>query len=212
MLAARWPTPLATLLRHAPRPSAPSSILRQRTLCTSTPTFTPRSASFLNSYRTALALVLPTVALGVGLSSKDVECASDRSYATPAPPANVLGGTPADAPEAESIINLRDLSFGTVSGICVGIFVKKGLKAVAFALGGVFVLMQYFSSRSFISINWGALTSSYDSFITKRAGPSAAEGGNRIVGLSSAFLDFITANVQSRATFVAGIVLGFRLG
>jgi FUN14 domain-containing protein 1 len=73
-------------------------------------------------------------------------------------------------------------------------------------------LHQYFSSRSFININWSALTSSYDSFITKRAGPSAAEGGNRIVGLSSAFLDFITANVQSRATFVAGIVLGFRLG
>lgn len=30
--------------------------------------------------------------------------------------------------EAESIVNLRDLSFGTVSGICVGVFVKKGLR------------------------------------------------------------------------------------
>jgi hypothetical protein len=121
MFAARWPSPLATLLLHAPRPSStPSSLLRQRTLCTSTPTYTPRSTSFLNSYRTALALALPTVALGVGLSSKEVECAGDRSYATPAPP-TVVGGTPAAPTEAESIINLRDLSFGTVSGICVGI-------------------------------------------------------------------------------------------
>lgn len=29
---------------------------------------------------------------------------------------------------AESILSLRDMGFGTVSGVCVGIFVKKGLK------------------------------------------------------------------------------------
>lgn len=34
----------------------------------------------------------------------------------------------AELTEAESIVNIRDLSFGTVSGICVGVFVKKGLR------------------------------------------------------------------------------------
>ena len=34
----------------------------------------------------------------------------------------------AELTEAESIVNIRDLGFGTVSGICVGVFVKKGLR------------------------------------------------------------------------------------
>lgn len=42
----------------------------------------------------------------------------------------------------KSSINLYELSFGTVCGICAGVFVKKGAKAVAFFLGGVFVMLQ----------------------------------------------------------------------
>lgn len=34
------------------------------------------------------------------------------------------------------------LSFGTAAGVCVGLFVVKGLKVVAVSLGGVFVLLQ----------------------------------------------------------------------
>lgn len=71
---------------------------------------------------------------------------------------------------------------------------------------------QYFSSRSLININWANVTNSYDSFITKRAGPPAAQGGNRAAGLVGWFVDFVSADVQSRATFVAGMLLGFRLG
>jgi hypothetical protein len=37
---------------------------------------------------------------------------------------------------------MYELTFGTVCGICSGIFVKKGAKALAFAFGGVFVLLQ----------------------------------------------------------------------
>ena len=39
-------------------------------------------------------------------------------------------------------MNLYELSFGTVAGICAGVFIKKGAKAVAFFVGGVFVLLQ----------------------------------------------------------------------
>lgn len=40
-----------------------------------------------------------------------------------------------------------ELSFGAVTGICAGVFVKKGAKAVAWFLGGIFVLLQvYFGS------------------------------------------------------------------
>lgn len=128
-----WPTPLSNLIRHtAARPTVTKSALRSKlslprqTLCTATPTLNARSASFLSSYRLALAASLPIVAFGLSTTRQQpVQCASasDRSYAAAAAPTGDV--VPA---EAESIVNVRDLSFGTVAGICVGVFVKKGLK------------------------------------------------------------------------------------
>ncbi|BGP10334.1 hypothetical protein JCM10049v2_006217 [Rhodotorula toruloides] len=228
MLAPRWSSPLATLRQsllrpaHAPPklPSSPLSLPR-RPLCSSTLTHNPRSTSFLHSYRLGLALALPVSALGLSLafpspSAGTLQCqplaGSDRSYArAPVTDETDLPSSAATG-EAESILSARDLGFGTVSGICVGVFVKKGLRALAFTLGGIFVLLQYLSSRSLISINWEALTGSYDRLITSRVGPPASKGGNRLGSLWSWFIDFVGANVQSRATFVAGVLLGFRLG
>lgn len=45
-------------------------------------------------------------------------------------------------PPTKSSVSLYELSFGTTAGICAGVFVKKGAKMVAFAFGGVFVLLQ----------------------------------------------------------------------
>jgi hypothetical protein len=45
-------------------------------------------------------------------------------------------------PPPQSAVNMYELSFGTVAGLCAGIFVKKGAKIVGFFLGGVFVLLQ----------------------------------------------------------------------
>ena len=45
-------------------------------------------------------------------------------------------------PPPTSSVKLYELTFGTVCGICAGVFVKKGARIVAFALGGVFVLLQ----------------------------------------------------------------------
>ena len=63
------------------------------------------------------------------------------SPAPSAPPKGVPAndGFP-DAPKSN--INFYELSFGTVCGLCAGVFVKKGAKALAFMLGGVFVLLQ----------------------------------------------------------------------
>ncbi|GAA5885188.1 hypothetical protein JCM16303_005891 [Sporobolomyces ruberrimus] len=220
----RFPSPLANLVRQTARPNLlPHSVFRsafrpQRSLCTATPTYTHQSSRFLSSYRFALFASLPLTALTLSnlkfSDSRTLQCASsDRSaYASGSPIERAAGAASGEYKEAESILNLRDLGFGTVSGICVGVFVKKGLRAAAFLLGGVFVLMQYMSSRSLININWSGLTSSYDSLITSRAGPPASQGGNRAVGLWNWFIDFVGADVQSRATFVAGVLLGFRIG
>jgi hypothetical protein len=54
-------------------------------------------------------------------------------------------GTPDLAPlppPPESAVNMYELTFGTVCGICTGIFVKKGAKALALVFGGIFVLLQ----------------------------------------------------------------------
>jgi len=277
MFAQRWPTPLAQLARHAAASRAPCAARPPsfaRSLCsTATHTTSRNSTSFLRSYRLAVALSLPLGGLALSTLSastqKPLECAGDRSYADPS--ANALAeaaaaagnGAAATTQEAESILNLRDLGFGTISGICVGastssppsfslqlgtdshtlllqVFSSRRacacvprslrrssrgrsltfslaplhlcLQAAAFTLGFVFIGLQYLSSRSFININWNALTSSYEKLVTTRTGPPAAQGGNRLAQAWYGFIDFVGANVQQRATFVAGIVLGFRLG
>jgi hypothetical protein len=45
-------------------------------------------------------------------------------------------------PPPASSVSLYELGFGTVAGVCAGVFVKKGAKAVAWFLGGIFVLLQ----------------------------------------------------------------------
>lgn len=40
------------------------------------------------------------------------------------------------------MVNLPELSFGILAGISAGVFIKKGAKAVAFFVGGIFVLLQ----------------------------------------------------------------------
>ncbi|KAK4050889.1 hypothetical protein OIV83_003311 [Microbotryomycetes sp. JL201] len=187
---------MAALLRCAPKQQrSVAPMLGRRALCSQTATCTPRSTAFLRSYRLTLAASLSTAALGFGALpiSSPLLCASDRSYAAPQP---VTTNKP--LPVAESSINVRDLGFGTISGICVGIFIKKGLK--------------YMSSRSFVTVNWNAVSSTYDSIVTKHAGPDATKSGNRLAGVTNTFVDFVTANVQSRATFVLGMMLGLRLG
>lgn len=51
-------------------------------------------------------------------------------------------GIPQQADMPKSDVNVYNLGFGTVCGICSGIFIKKGAKFLAFLLGGGFVLLQ----------------------------------------------------------------------
>lgn len=127
---------------------------------------------------------------------------------TPRPVVHDAGEPPS------SMLDVYQLGFGTVCGICTGVFLKKGLRAIAFLLGGVFVLLQvcdplllltkerectltkqYMSSKSFVNVDWKKLASSYDStFGTKTSEgvishPTAKGAGNWII-------DFVTANFQ----------------
>lgn len=101
------------------------------------------------------------------------------------------------------MVSIKSLSFGTVCGICAGVFIKKGLRLVAFLLGGTFVLLQYMNANRLVSVNWSALANRYD----------RAVGSDRsVTGVWNGLIHFLTADFQPRATFVAGLLLGFRLG
>lgn len=113
-------------------------------------------------------------------------------------------------------------------------FVKKGAKAVAFAMGGVFVLLQvrifrhthprldtsgltvgcgaqYLGSMSLVRVDWSRAATRFENlFYTKDA-----TGATRPPNVGSLFrwiVDFLTADFQQRASFIAGFTLGLRIG
>ncbi|WFD35461.1 hypothetical protein MCUN1_002315 [Malassezia cuniculi] len=119
--------------------------------------------------------------------------------------------------EPKSIANIYELSFGTICGLCAGIFIKKGFKLIAGVLGGVYVLLQYFASKQLIKINWNSFESVYKSSVdgAARVSESASNSLKKsppLVRVWHNLVDFLTVNFQQRATFVAGLVLGLRLG
>ncbi|KAI4527499.1 FUN14 family-domain-containing protein [Schizophyllum commune] len=157
------------------------------------------------------------VAAGLGLFaySRPIFCEGGSpppGSATPPPPAPAAAGGHKDIPPPPtSTVSLYELSFGTVAGICAGVFVKKGAKMVAFALGGVFVLLQYLGQLSVIKVDWRAMGSRFENLFYK----TDANGVKRAPTVGSLWtwvVDFLTADFQPRASFLAGFVLGIRLG
>lgn len=181
------------------------------------------SASTPGSYSTVrmgLMLAGGSLIAAAGLSaftSSTVQCESARPYATPSVPINV--STKADtttvSTEPQSIVNVYQLSFGTICGICAGVFIKKGLKLIAFILGGCYILLQYLNSQQLIKVNWSAINSRYDKLVGSAAGPDQnAKGFQRSTAQTiwKRTTNFLVADFQPRATFMAGLLLGLRLG
>ncbi|KAI0256742.1 FUN14 family-domain-containing protein [Lactifluus subvellereus] len=119
-----------------------------------------------------------------------------------------LSGLP---PPPQSSVNLYELTFGTVCGVCAGLFVKKGLKALAFFFGGVFVLLQYLGSTSIIKIDWPTAAARFEGlfYATKRNGTKRPP---TVYSMWRWLVDFLTADFQPRASFIAGFALGIRIG
>lgn len=128
----KWSSPLLNLSRSMKS----SSSHFNRSLCNSTPTLNSSSTRFLYSYRFAVALSFPILAIGTPFFfNEELKCASEaRSYAKPQLTETLIESESEGKKELESdyseesILSVRDLSFGTVAGICTGIFLKKGLK------------------------------------------------------------------------------------
>jgi len=154
-----------------------------------------------------LFAVAGVTGVGLGLSAVtkpqihcDIDSSKQPTYSTTLPP------------PPTSAVNYYELSFGTLCGICTGIFIKKGAKAVAFLLGGVFVLLQYLRSASVIRIDWAKIGSRFeDLFYTKDLTTGNKKTPN-VHSLWNWLVDFLTTNFQQRASFLAGLALGIRVG
>ncbi len=148
--------------------------------------------------------------------SQRVQCESARPYASAPVSVETSGDTTTVSTQPESMVNVYQLSFGTICGVCAGVFIKKGLKLIAFLLGGCYVLLQYLNGQRLISVNWNAINSRYDRLVNSAAGPQAVNArgysGSKLQRIWANFTNFLTADFQPRATFLAGLLLGLRLG
>jgi FUN14 domain-containing protein 1 len=141
--------------------------------------------------------------LGISLSTFSkpvVQCDSPAQSSPPLPP------------PPPSSVNLYELSFGTVCGVCAGVFIVKGAKMVAFVLGGVFVLLQYLGSTSLVRVDWGRVGSRFENLFYITDAATGVKRAPTVYSLWSWLVNFLTADFQPRASFLVGLALGLRVG
>ncbi|KAH9063390.1 FUN14 family-domain-containing protein [Lactarius vividus] len=153
------------------------------------------------------------VGTGLGLLSyaylPRLNCESDSGFSQPRE-----GGSSDPVgipPPPESSVDKYGLTFGTVCGICAGVFVKRGAKLLAFFFGGIFVLLQSLSSASIVKVDWSRAASCFENLIYT----TEANGVRRppsVYSLWRWLVDFLTTDFQPRASFIAGFALGVRIG
>ncbi|KAF8212345.1 FUN14 family-domain-containing protein [Mycena galopus ATCC 62051] len=169
-----------------------------------------------SSTRSSVLKAIGAVGLGLGLSifaRPPIHCEGSRP-ASPAPTI-VTPPLPNDdpmPPPPPSAVNVYELTFGTVAGICAGVFIKKGAKAVAFFLGGVFVLLQYFGSFGVLKVDWESMGSRFQRLFYTTDPKTGNKATPTIYSLWKWIVDFLTADFQPRASFIAGLALGLRIG
>ena len=152
MLPAHSAKPAMRRAFHFLPPSAPKSAAPLRSQ-------TPPAGSFVMS-RAATAskprFQLPQRSLlfaGVGLGAtwaaynafQPVHCDVALPTSSSSSSSSALN---ASDPAPGSILDVYQLGFGAACGVCAGVFLKKGLKAIAFMLGGAYVLLQVSIGRA----------------------------------------------------------------
>lgn len=148
----------------------------------------------------------------------------------PGNPSN-LDSNSANPPPPTSSVNVYELSFGTVCGVCAGVFIRKGAKALAFFLGGIFVLLQvsrftlyrghiallilsaqYLGTFSIAKVDWRVVGNKFENAFYKTDAVTGAKRPPSVVSAWNWLINFLTADFQPRASFLAGLALGLRMG
>ncbi|EIW85034.1 hypothetical protein CONPUDRAFT_79733 [Coniophora puteana RWD-64-598 SS2] len=145
-----------------------------------------------------------------GLGVNELASPTLRCDAPPRPPLPLSSEINAP-PAPSSMVNMRELTFGTVCGVCAGVFIKKGARLVAFCLGGVFVLLQFLGSASIVRIDWRQAGARFENLFY-RTDSLGHKRAPTIGSIWNGLVNFLTADFQPRASFVAGLALGIRIG
>ncbi|TFL07662.1 FUN14 family-domain-containing protein [Pterulicium gracile] len=151
--------------------------------------------------------------IGLGLSTQlrtPIKC----DVVVDSPPGNPsnLDSNSANPPPPTSSVNVYELSFGTVCGVCAGVFIRKGAKALAFFLGGIFVLLQYLGTFSIAKVDWRVVGNKFENAFYKTDAVTGAKRPPSVVSAWNWLINFLTADFQPRASFLAGLALGLRMG
>ncbi|CAE6392280.1 unnamed protein product [Rhizoctonia solani] len=165
---------------------------------------------------------LATASVGLGIAAfagKKIYCdaavlptARSLSAAAHNPGPGNTGSDPLPPPPKSSV-NTYELTFGSVAGICAGVFIKKGAKALAFFLGGIFVLLQYFNAIDLTKTNWSAASTRFEHLFYSTPSKTGESRRPPTIATFWAWLvDFLTADFPPRASFLAGMILGLRIG
>lgn len=69
--------------------------------------------------------------------------------------------------------------------------------------------LQYLGSRGLVNVDWKSMASRYERTIDSYAGTGS---GSRLQRVGGRLVDFLLADFPQRSAFLAGIVLGLRIG
>ena len=106
-------------------------------------------------------------------------------------------------PDIDSLMGpLAGLGFGGLTGAVVGFTAKKFTKFIAIILGLVFIALQLMVHQGWIEIDWGAVQTTTEQAVGNGRGRSMAERG----------WDILTTNLPWGSGFVAGFLIGFKMG
>lgn len=197
----RAPTRLSTcnIQRHSTRD------LRAFSTATLQPsTLLPLPKSYWRPFPFLLAATGVGLSLASFASQSKVHCDAVAS----SPPPELEPNLP---PPPQSSVNFYELTFGTVCGVCAGVFVKKGARLVAFFLGGAYVLLQYLGTLSLVKVDWARMASHFENLFY-RADAAGKRRPPTIGSMLRWMIDFLTVDFQARASFIAGFALGLRIG
>jgi len=134
--------PLFVRARATLRHSSLLSTLRSQSSPKLTNTWTTVPRLLYTAGIGGIGLGLTTCGSKVHCDCEDFNALAKAINPTLPPSAETSSTHPDLAPPPVSLISYYELSFGTVTGVCAGVFIKKGVKAVAWLFGGIFILLQ----------------------------------------------------------------------
>ncbi|KAG8217820.1 FUN14 family-domain-containing protein [Butyriboletus roseoflavus] len=173
---------------------------------TSAAHFGTRLAVLRHTQRSLPSLLTATGIAGAALGISSSTTPSTLHYVPPS------RASPSQfPPPPKSSVNAYELTFGTVCGLCAGVFAKKSARMVAFFFGGLFVVLQYLGSMSLVKVDWARMASGFENlfYTTDTLGNKRPPTAWSIWRWT---VDFLTADFQPRASFVVGFALGLRVG